>query len=100
MCAGSLTAGTSSNSQSPRDDEFETHTVRAPVTRTFVGGNRPAGCEGRASSGSGDRAPRKGKKRATCAEARSAVGESRRISEGNWLAALDDFRNYLIWEAA
>jgi hypothetical protein len=26
MCAGSLTAGTSSNSQSPRDDEFETHT--------------------------------------------------------------------------
>src|SRR6266566_3155372 len=27
MCAGSLTAGTSSNSQSPRDDEFETHGI-------------------------------------------------------------------------
>jgi Integrase core domain len=25
LCAGSLTAGTSPNSQSPRDDEFETH---------------------------------------------------------------------------
>jgi len=42
----------------------------------------------------------KGKKRATCCDAGSAAGESRRISEGNWLAALDDFRNWLICEAA
>jgi hypothetical protein len=48
-----------------------------------------------------DRARRKGKKRATCPEdGSSAAGEGRRISEGNWLAALDDFRNWLIREAA
>jgi hypothetical protein len=43
---------------------------------------------------------RDSKKRATYRDARSAAGESRRISEGKWLAALDDFRNWLIREAA
>jgi hypothetical protein len=57
-----------------------------------VGGS---GAIGRASpnTAAGRSADREqGKKRATCREARSAAGESRRISEGNWLAALDDFR--------
>src|SRR5256885_2239724 len=34
-------------------------------------------------------AQRKGKKRATCREARSTAGESRGVSEGNWLLGLD-----------
>jgi hypothetical protein len=40
MCAGSLTAGTSSNSQSLRDDEFETHS--AADHRGFSGRHRAA----------------------------------------------------------
>jgi hypothetical protein len=42
----------------------------------------------------------KGNKRATWLEARSTARENSDISEGKWLAALDDFRNWLIREAA
>ena len=46
------------------------------------------------------RTEKRARKRATCREAGSAAGESRQISECSWLAALDDFRNWLIREAA
>ena len=43
---------------------------------------------------------RKGKKRATCSDTFGDASESRRFWWGKWLAALDDFRDYLIREAA
>ena len=36
---------------------------------------------------------------ATCLEGSTAASESGGTAEGNWLAALDDFRNYLICAA-
>jgi hypothetical protein len=46
------------------------------------------------------RTEKRARKRATCREAGSAAGEVVKISQCSWLAALDDFRNWLIREAA
>jgi len=76
---------------------------RPPLAGVPVSGRGTVGCaastDTTAADGRGGRGE-KGKKRATCPEEGSAAGESREISEGNWLAALDDFRNWLIGEAA
>ena len=62
--------------------------VRAPVAGLSVGGSGPARMR-RCHRLRHGRRSGKGKKRATCREARSAAGESRRICQGKWLLRLD-----------
>ena len=65
------------------------HALCASVASVPVSGSGAVGCA--RSDTAATRAARreKGKKRATCREARSALSESRRISERNWLLGLD-----------
>jgi hypothetical protein len=66
------------------------HAVCPSLTGVPLRGSRSVGCIADADSAAHRScAWEKGKKRATCPEAGSAAGESRRIFEGKWLLRLD-----------
>ena len=82
----------------PAVDEDD-HALCAPVARVPVSGSEPARSLAGAEPEEGQE-NWKGKKRAKRLERQQVGIESASFCSRNWLAALDDFRNWLIREAA